>query len=106
MSSRKERIEQILNQELHPIYLEVENESGNHHVPEGSETHFKVIAVSTGFTGLALIARHRLLNNLLSQEFELGLHALSMHLYTAEEWEKNKERLLKSPACRDGYKNR
>lgn len=103
--SRKDRIELLLNQELNPIHLNVEDESANHHVPQGAQTHFKVTAVSARFTGLTLIARHRLLNQLLSQEFELGLHALSMHLYTAEEWEKNNNTVLKSPSCRDGYKN-
>ena len=46
---RKERIEQQLVQELAPVFLSVENESNNHHVPKGSETHFKVIAVSAQF---------------------------------------------------------
>jgi BolA protein len=103
--SRKDRIELLLNQELNPIYLNVEDESANHHVPEGAQTHFKVTAVSARFFGLTLIARHRLLNQLLSQEFDLGLHALSIHLYTAQEWEKNNHTVLKSPSCRDGYKN-
>lgn len=102
--SRKERMTQLLTQELTPIYLNVEDESANHHVPQGAETHFKVTAVAAKFIGLSRIARHRLLNHLLSQEFELGLHALSMHLYAPEEWEKNKA-VLQSPSCRDGYKN-
>jgi BolA protein len=102
--SRKERIEHLLNQELAPVYLNVEDESANHHVPQGAETHFKVIAVSSRFTDVSRIERHRLLNHLLSKEFDQGLHALSMHLYTPAEWEKN-QAVLKSPACRDGYKN-
>ncbi len=103
--SRKERMAQLLNQELAPIYLNVEDESGNHHVPQGAETHFKITAVSSRFIDLTRIARHRLLNHFLSKEFELGLHALSMHLYTPDEWEKNKT-VLQSPSCRDGYKNK
>ncbi|MDR3443458.1 MAG: BolA family transcriptional regulator [Legionella sp.] len=102
--SRKNRIELLLNQELTPVYLNVEDESANHHVPKDAETHFKVTAVSPRFIELTRIARHRLLNQLLSNEFELGLHALSMHLYTPEEWEKNGT-VLKSPSCKDGYKN-
>lgn len=102
--SRKERMAQLLNQELTPVYLNVEDESANHHVPQGAETHFKITAVSSRFIDVSRIARHRLLNHLLNPEFELGLHALSMHLYTPEEWEKNKT-VLQSPSCRDGYKN-
>ena len=103
--SRKLRIEQLLNQEITPIYLDVEDESANHNVPIGAETHFKVTVVSTYFIGMPRIARHRLLNNLLKTEFLLGLHALSMHLYTPDEWEGTKT-VLKSPSCRDGYKNK
>ena len=100
--TRTQRIEHILQQELNPVYLAVENESPNHHVPENSETHFKITAVSSRFDDLSLIARHRVLNQLLKEEFELGLHALSMHLYTPEQWNKNQS-VLKSPNCRDGY---
>ena len=100
---RKERIEQQLVQELAPVFLSVENESNNHHVPKGSETHFKVIAVSAQFADLNRVARHRLLNKLLSNEFDLGLHALSMHLYTEEEWQKQNNPILTSPACKDGF---
>lgn len=103
---RKNRIESILNnEELSPIYLNVEDESKNHHVPQGAETHFKVTLVSLKFADLTRVERHRLLNNLLHEEFNQGLHALSMHLYTPEEWEKNKSRVLNSPSCRDGYNN-
>ena len=103
--SRKERIEQKLK-ELSPSFLSVEDESRNHHVPEGAQTHFKVVAVSAQFRELNRVARHRLVNHLLSNEFELGLHALSLHLYTSEEWDSKNKSVLNSPACKDGYKNR
>ncbi len=102
--SRKNRIEELVNKELVPIYLNVEDESGNHHVPEGAQTHFKLTVVSTCFIDLSRLARHRLLNHLLNKEFELGLHALSMHLYTPEEWEKRGNSVLQSPSCRGGFK--
>ncbi|BCA94778.1 regulator of murein genes BolA [Legionella antarctica] len=104
--SRKERIVQQLTCELSPSFLSVDDESGNHHVPEGAQTHFKVIAVSAEFTGLSRVARHRLVNHLLCQEFAQGLHALSLHLYSSEEWAQRSKSILNSPACKDGYKNR
>ncbi len=104
--SRKERLEQQLTQELSPSFLSVEDESRNHHVPEGAQTHFKVIAVSEQFTELSRVARHRLVNHLLHNEFEQGLHALSLHLFSAEEWIQKNKSVLNSPACKDGYKNR
>ena len=103
--SRKERIQNLLNQKITPIYLNVEDESKKHHVPKGAETHFKIIAVCLCFVNLPLIARHRVLNELLCEEFDLGLHALSMHLYTPDEWANNKL-IMKSPGCLDGYKNK
>lgn len=103
--SRKSAIEQQLTKELTPVFLNVENESGNHHVPEGSETHFKVTLVSSQFNDLTRVARHRIVNQLLKNEFNTGLHALSMHLYTLEEWAKKSDSVLKSPPCKDGYKN-
>jgi BolA protein len=102
--SRKIRIEQLLNQELMPVYLNVEDESANHHVPEGAQTHFKVTVVALRFSDLSRISRHRLVNNLLKNEFELGLHALSMHLFSPEEWEKRNKSVLQSPNCRGGFK--
>jgi|SRR5580704_11672963 BolA protein len=103
--STKERIEQQLSIELTPIFLSVEDESRNHHVPKGAQTHFKIVAVSAKFNDLSLVTRHRLVNHLLKKEFELGLHALSLHLYTAKEWDSNKP-VFNSPTCRDGYKNK
>ncbi|WP_454781075.1 BolA family protein [Legionella sp. WA2022007384] len=101
--SRKNRIEQLVKQELVPIYLNVEDESGNHHVPEGAQTHFKLTVVSSQFTDLSRVARHRLLNQLLKEEFELGLHALSMHLFTPDEWKSRGNSVLNSPVCKGGF---
>lgn len=101
--SRKSRIEQQLTQELPLDFLQVENESGNHHVPEGSETHFKIIAVSAKFEQKSRIDRHKLLYNLLANELAAGLHALSLHLYTPEEWAAREQTTQQSPKCRDGF---
>jgi BolA protein len=103
--SRKERLEHQLTTELSPDFLSVEDESHHHHVPEGAQTHFKVIAVSSKFIDLGRVARHRLVNHLLYKEFDLGLHALSLHLYTADEWTSKGKSVSNSPACKDGYKN-
>lgn len=103
--SRRDSIEHIITTVLTPIFLNVEDESSQHHVPQGAQTHFKVTAVSAEFTGLNAVARHRKVNHLLKEEFDQGMHALSLHLYTPEEWEKRKDYVVKSPSCKDGYKN-
>ena len=42
----KEQIEEKLNKDIEPWHLEVINESPNHNVPDGAESHFKIIIVS------------------------------------------------------------
>ena len=103
--TRKERIEQHLVTGFNPVILQVEDESKNHHVPENAQTHYKITMVTEQFTELSRIQRHRLINQLLKEEFDTGMHALSMHLYSPIEWETQDKSQLKSPACRDGYKN-
>lgn len=104
--TRKERIEQILTKTYAPIYLQVDDESQQHHVPLDAQTHYKIIVVTQNFASLSRVQRHRLINTLLHNEFQEGLHALSMHLYTPEEWEDRKNAVQTSPHCKDGYKNR
>ncbi|BAJ03313.1 BolA family protein [Shewanella violacea] len=96
-------VEQLITEKLtaalSPSHLEVINESNNHHVPPNSETHFKVIITSEAFEGKRLLGRHRSVNEALADEFANGLHALSMHTFTPEEWlvESN---VPDSPNCR------
>lgn len=48
-------IREAIVAELQPIHYEVVNESYMHNVPEGAETHFKVLVVSSKFESLPLI---------------------------------------------------
>jgi BolA protein len=57
-----------LNKAFSPEHLEVINESFMHNVPEGSESHFKIIIVCDDFKDKMLIARHRLVNKVLQDE--------------------------------------
>lgn len=103
--SRKQRMYDALSVKLKLDSLIIEDESNRHHVPEGAETHFKVIAVSSMFENLNRVARHRLLNSLLQDEFDSGLHALSLHLFTPDEWARKTADVPASPACRDGRRH-
>lgn len=100
--SRLQRLNDALFIELKPDTLTIEDESSRHHVPVGAETHFKVVAVSACFNNLNRIARHRLVNACLNDEFSTGMHALSLHLYTPDEWQQKTQTVPNSPACRDG----
>lgn len=98
----KNIIEQKLNQSFDPSHLDVINESNNHNVPEGSESHFKVIIVSTAFDNKMLIARHRAVNETLADELKMSIHALTMYLYTPEEWQEKQGDSFVSPPCLGG----
>ncbi len=97
--SRSKRMHDALSNELKPEHLIIENESHRHQVPADSETHFKVTVVSSHFNGLNRIARHSLVNACLHAEFSSGLHALTLHLYTPDEWQKKSNDVPASPLC-------
>ena len=97
--SRAQRLYDALTLALAPDALTVDNESSNHRVPMGSETHFKIVAVSAHFNTLTRVARHRVVNTLLKTEFATGLHALSLFLYTPDEWRERNMTAPASPPC-------
>ncbi|MDH3949133.1 MAG: BolA/IbaG family iron-sulfur metabolism protein [Gammaproteobacteria bacterium] len=98
-------IEAKLTNSLQPNYLEVINESNNHNVPPGSESHFKVVIVTDAFDGKMLVARHRMINEILADELQHKIHALALHTYTPAEWEEVSGNAPASPPCLGGGKN-
>ncbi|KAG9008780.1 hypothetical protein FRB94_013005 [Tulasnella sp. JGI-2019a] len=84
-----------LTELLKPTTLNIANDSSKHkhHAPMresgggNGETHFSVEVVSDEFTGKKTIQRHRMINNALAQEFQEGLHALSLNTKTPQEVE-------------------
>ena len=93
-----------LSNALTPAHLEVVNESGNHNVPAGSESHFKVTMAADVFEGESLVKRHQRLYQLLAEELKSGVHALAMHLYTPAEWREKEGAAPLSPPCMGGEK--
>jgi len=106
--SRAETLRRALEEGLTPSHLEVIDESSQHSVPKGAETHFKVLVVSDGFEGMSAVQRHRRVNQLLGEAFRSGLHALSIHAKTPAEWAGSQTSgaggPLASPACLGGSK--
>jgi stress-induced morphogen len=43
--------------------------------------------ISNSFESLPLLARHRMVKNILQKHFSSSLHALSLQTYTEKEWE-------------------
>ncbi len=98
----KRTIEAKLAAELDPQHLEVINESDNHNVPRGSESHFKVVVVAAEFEGQRLLARHRRINGVLAAELAGSIHALALHTYTEAEWRDRFGEAPMSPPCLGG----
>lgn len=85
----RDRIETKIRDALQPLEIDIVDESAKHagHAgarPEG-ETHFHVRVVADAFEGQNRVARQRLVYRLLTEEFEAGLHALSLDLKTPAE---------------------
>jgi len=105
MTTIQSRIEAKLSGALNPVFLDVINESHMHHVPPGSESHFKVVVVSDGFAGKSRVARHQAVNALLAEEIAGPVHALSIQAHTQEEWQARGGAVLASPDCLGGSRH-
>lgn len=88
------RIEDKLTRHLEPVRLRIKDVSHRHaghahrrvsDAPEGGETHFSVEVVSARFEGMARLARHRLVNELLADELKERVHALQLRTLTPAE---------------------
>lgn len=100
--TRAERIRSCLQEHLRCEFFNLMNESASHRGPSDAETHFRLEVVSEDFVGLSAVKRHQRVYDLLKGEFETGLHALSLHCLSVEEWEQKKNSLEASPPCRGG----
>ncbi|AJQ95201.1 BolA family protein [Gynuella sunshinyii] len=101
--SIQQRMRSLLEAEFSPVALDLINESHMHSVPDGSESHFKLVLVSDLFTGLPKVKRHQLVYKVLAELLAGPVHALAMHLYTKEEW--GDASTPDSPQCMGGSKS-
>ena len=86
-----------LSRSLNLSSLKIINESLMHNVPEGSETHFKIVVITNDFNNLSIIKRHKLIYKTLDHLMS-KIHALSIHAFNEEEF-KLKPIILDSPEC-------
>ncbi len=95
-------IETKLVEAFGPLHLTVDDESSNHNVPAGSESHFKVVIVAECFDDRRLIDRHRMVNAALAEELAGSVHALALHTYTPTDWRDRFGDTPMSPPCLGG----
>ena len=82
-------METQLRTQFAPVHFVLTDESSRHagHAgarPEG-ETHYKIVMIADAFKGESRVARQRLVYQALRDEFDRGLHALSLDLKTPDE---------------------
>lgn len=82
MGAVADAIRKNLEAAFSPQRLEVVDDSDRHHghagAREGGESHFNVVIVSSAFQGLSRVERQRRVNAALKDQFDAGLHALSI----------------------------
>ena len=80
--TRSQRIHHSLTQAFSPSVLEIIDDSDKHAghagARPGGETHYTVKIASADFGGLTRVAMQRAVMHALQEEFDSGLHALSI----------------------------
>ena len=100
--NKQTRITERLRNQFAPSHIDVVDESHQHNVPAGAESHFKVTLVSEHYRGQSLIKRHRAVHQALAGDIQDAIHALALHTYTPDEWQAKGNQAPVSPACRGG----
>lgn len=80
-----EAITEVLRAHFRPTELHVQDDSASHagHVGAngtGQGTHFSVTIAAPALTALGRVAAHRLVYDVLRDQFDQGLHALALHV--------------------------
>lgn len=82
-------METQLRERFSPVHFVLTDQSGQHAghagARPGGETHYHLAMRAAVFEGLSRVARQRLVYDTLREEFDTGLHALSLDLKTPAE---------------------
>ena len=87
-SDRVQRMRALLEGELTPLELAIEDESHKHAGHAGARDgrgHFRVRIVAAAFAGLPVLARHRRVYAALGDMLQTDIHALAIDARTPEE---------------------
>ena len=82
--NRKQRINNLLKDNLKEFYIEIEDKSdlhkGHHNFNGKGETHLKIILIKKSKIKINRLDLHRKINYLLKEEFDSGLHSLEIRI--------------------------
>ncbi len=81
---RKQRIDRILSKKFNDFILEIIDNSnlhqGHNNFTGNDETHIKIILTKKNKNHVNRLDIHKLINNLLEDEFKSGLHSLEIKI--------------------------
>ena len=82
--NRKQRIDKILSRKFNEFLLEIIDNSnlhkGHNSFTGNDETHIKIILTKKNKISINRLNIHRVINNLLEDEFKSGLHSLEIKI--------------------------
>ena len=82
--NRKQRIDKILSKKFNDFLLEIIDNSnlhkGHNNFSGNDETHIKIILTKKNKIHINRLNVHRIINNLLDEEFKSGLHSLEIKI--------------------------
>ena len=82
--NRKQRIDKILSKKFNDFILEIIDNSnlhkGHNNFTGTDETHIKIILTKKSKIPTNRLNIHRIINNLLDEEFKSGLHSLEIKI--------------------------
>ena len=82
--NRKQRIDKILSKNFDNFVLEIIDNSnlhkGHNNFTGNDETHIKIILTKKNEIPIHKLNTHRVINNLLKDEFKSGLHSLEIKI--------------------------
>ena len=82
--NRKQRIDKILSKKFNDFILEIIDNSnlhqGHNNFTGNDETHIKIILTKKNKKHVNRLDIHKLINNLLEDEFKSGLHSLEIKI--------------------------
>ena len=87
-TDRMERIRRRLTDALHPVRLDLEDDSARHAGHAGAASgagHFNAVIVSEAFAGKRLLERHRMVYAALGDLMNTEIHAFSMECRSPDE---------------------
>ena len=82
--NRKQRINKILSKKFNDFLLEIIDNSnlhkGHNNFTGNDETHIKIILTKINKIPINRLNIHKIINNLLEEEFKSGLHSLEIKI--------------------------